>query len=90
MMMVKEEIRNVKKENTKFPLWEAINYKLQTKEYFFVVKKLHNKSLNPKINLTNAHVCDNDLVKVFGLKCILKLINPLIHANSKHDLKKLH
>jgi hypothetical protein len=70
MMMVKEEIRNVKKENTKFPLWEVIDYWFETKEYFFVVKKLHNKGLNPKTNFTNAHVCENDLVKVFGLKCI--------------------
>ncbi len=89
-MMVKEEIKKVKNENTKFPQWEAIDYWVQTEEYFFVVKKLHNGGLNPKTNLTSAHVCENDLVEVFGLKCISKLTNPLIHANTKHDLKKLH
>jgi hypothetical protein len=90
MMMVKEEIKKVLKKNTKFPPWEDINYWLQIEEYFFIVKKLHNGGLNPKTNLTSAYVCENDLVEVFGLKCILKLTNTLIHANTKHDLKKLH
>jgi hypothetical protein len=51
---------------------------------------LHNGGLNPKTNFTNAHVYENDLVYVFGPKCVLKLVNPLIHVDTKHDLKKLH
>jgi hypothetical protein len=82
-MMVKKEIMKVKKENTKFPPWEAIDYWLQIEEYFFVVKKLHNGGLNPKTNFTSVHVCENDMVEVFGLYCILKRTNPLIHANTK-------
>jgi hypothetical protein len=75
MMMVKEEIRKVKQENKKFSPWEIVNYWLQIEEYFIVVKKLHNGGLNPKKNLIDPHVCENDLVEVFGLKCILKLTN---------------
>jgi hypothetical protein len=51
---------------------------------------LHIEGLNLEIKFTNAHVNDNDLVEVFGPKCIFKVTNPFIHADTKHELKKLH
>ncbi len=43
-----------------------------------------------KIDLTNAHVNECDLVEVFGPKCNYKLTNPFINANIKCELTKLH
>jgi hypothetical protein len=70
--------------------WEVVNYWVQTKEYFSIVKKLHNKGLNPKTYLTTMHVCDEDLIKVFGPKCSYKFTNPFIHVDTKCELKTLH
>jgi len=41
--------------------------------------------LNPKTKLTNVHVCEEDLLEVFGLKCSLKLTNPLLHIETKWE-----
>jgi hypothetical protein len=87
--MVKEESKT-KQEDEKFPPWEVINYCLQIEKYFSIVRKLHNKGLKPKTDLTNVHVCDDNLIEVFGPKCNYKLTNPFIHANIKCELTKLH
>jgi hypothetical protein len=74
----------------KVPTMEGYKLLAPNKKYFSIVRKLYNKSLNPKINLTNVHVCDEDLMEVFGLNCSYKLINPFIHVDIKCELKKLH
>jgi hypothetical protein len=51
---------------------------------------LHSEGLNLETRFTDAHVNDNGLIEVLGPKCIFKVINPFIHANTKHELKKLH
>ncbi len=87
--MVKEE-RKAKWEDIQFPPWEVVDYWLQIEEYFSTIKKLHNKGLNPKIDLNTMHVCDEDSIEVFGPKYSYKLTNPFIHADTKCELKKLH
>jgi len=84
--MVKKE-RKAKWEDAKFPSWEVVNYWFQTKEYFSIVKKLHNKGLNPKTYLTTIHVCDEDLIEVFGPKCSYKFTNPFIMLIQNVSLK---
>jgi len=51
---------------------------------------LNNKAFNPKIDLTNVEVYKKDLLEVFEPKCSLKLTNPLLHLETKQDLKRLH
>ncbi len=46
--------------------------------------------MNPKIKFTSVHVNESDLMEVFGPKCGYKLINQLLHVDTKQDLKKLH
>ncbi len=58
--------------------------------YFAIVRDLSSKGYNPKIELTSEYVTKGDLVEVFGPKCNFKLTNPLIHAETKHELKKIH
>lgn len=48
---------------------EPIDYWLQTKAYFSIVRHMNNTSLNPKTDFTNPKVNESDLVKVFGPKC---------------------
>jgi hypothetical protein len=51
-----------KRKDVEFPPWEPIDYWLQTKEYFMLIKRLNNIGLNLKINLTNMEVSESDLV----------------------------
>jgi len=48
---MKEEITKKQKSkergDPKFPPWEHLDFSLQIEEYFFVVKHLHSKGLNP-------------------------------------------
>jgi hypothetical protein len=53
-----------------------------------MVKPLSNNGLNLKIDFTQKYVIKSDLAKVFGPKPIFKLIDLLIHDNTK-ELKKL-
>lgn len=54
--------------------------------FFAFVKKLNNKGFNPKIQITNVHVIDEDIVKVFGESRILKTINFNLDPNTKLEL----
>jgi len=52
---MKEEItrkpKSKEKGDPKFLPWEHLDFFLQIEEYFFVVRRLHNKVLNLELNL---------------------------------------
>ncbi len=47
------------------PTWEKINYKLQTKKIFPIMRGLSNRGLNPKTHITSIHVTTIDIMEVF-------------------------
>jgi hypothetical protein len=59
------------------------------KKILSIVRHLNNTCLNPKTDLINTNANESDL-EVFSPKCSYKLTNPLLHANTKQELKKLH
>jgi len=54
--------------------------------FFAFVKKLRNKGFNPRTQITNVHVIDEDIVKVFGESRVLKTINFNLDPNTKLEL----
>jgi hypothetical protein len=43
-----------------------LDFALQTKKYFSIIRHLHNKGLNPQTKLTIEHVYHANLDQVFG------------------------
>lgn len=56
------------------PTWEKINYKLQTKKIFAIMRRLNNRGLNPKTHITNTHVTNVDIMEVFGEFKVLRIM----------------
>ncbi len=54
--------------------------------FFAFVKKLSNKGFHLRTHITNVHVIDEDIVKVFGESRILKTINFNLDPNTKLEL----
>ncbi len=70
--------------------WEKLDYKLQTKELFAIVKGLSNRGLNPKTQIISAHVTNVDIMEVFGQSNILKTANPNLDPNMNLKLLCLY
>ncbi len=68
-----------------------LDFALQTKKYFSIVRHLHNKGLNPQTELTIEHVYQANLNEVFGpLKQLkYKVTRPFFHLDTKKELMKL-
>ncbi len=64
--MVKAKKKMKKEVCSKFPPWDHVEYKNQTKEYFKTIKKLSNEGLNPRENISMQLVFDVSIAKVFG------------------------
>ncbi len=72
------------------PTWEKVDYKLQTKEFFAIVKKLNNKGLNLKTHITSQHVTNVDIMEVFGESKNLRTTNPTLSPTTKLELLRLY
>jgi hypothetical protein len=84
--------RKVKREvNSKFPPWDYVPYKDQTKYYFKIIRKLSGEGFNPKTNFHPNIVSDANIVEVFGLSSKgFKTTNLNLHPKLKKDLFKLY
>ncbi len=73
-----------------FP-WEHIDFHEQIINYFAIVRELPNMGLNPKLGMTNEHVTNSDIEKVFGPNCFcFKTTNLHLHVDNKRKLVKLY
>jgi hypothetical protein len=90
--MVKEERKPRKVDMwPKFPPWEHVEYKNQTKHYFKIVRRLNNEGLNPKTKTPPSLVTKVDITKKFGHGFQgLKTTNPYLHPDTKKELVKLY
>ncbi len=70
--------------------WENVDYKLQVEEVFAFIRKLGNKSLNPKTKITSTHVTKVDIIEVFGESKVLRTTNQNLDPNTKLELLHLY
>lgn len=59
-------------------------------EFFVIIKKLNNKGLNPKTQITNTHVIEVDIIEVFGKSKVLRTTNLNLALNTKLGLLHLY
>jgi hypothetical protein len=70
--------------------WENVNYMLQMEEFFIIIKKLNNKGLNLKTQITSTHVTKAYIIEVFGKSKVLKTTNPNLNPYTKLELLHLY
>jgi len=84
--------KKVKREmNSKFPPWDYVPHKDQTKDYFRTVRKLSGEGFNPKANFPPNIVSNANIAQVFGLSFEgFKTTNLNPYLETRKDLLRLY
>jgi hypothetical protein len=78
--------------NKEFPPWEQVPFRLQTAEFFAIVRHLNNTGVNPRDQKGRIwEIITQEMIhKVFGKEGKMKTTSPHLDPNSKRALLRIY